>query len=75
MQATPIEASVSHHASYDVSHHVIVAFKVDDANDMKAQAKNVGTILLVDLGCIVPFMGILGWIEHRSARKSVKDKN
>jgi len=39
-----------------------VAFKVYDARDMKARAKIVGTILLVDLGCIVLFMGILGWI-------------
>jgi hypothetical protein len=39
-----------------------VAFKVYDARDMKARARIVGTILLVDLGCIVLFMGILGWI-------------
>lgn len=40
----------------------IVSFIVYDARSMKTRAKITGTILLVDLGCIVVFMGILGWI-------------
>nr|MDO8111485.1 hypothetical protein [Candidatus Sigynarchaeota archaeon] len=39
-----------------------IAFKVFDARDMKTRVKWVAPILLVDLACIVVFMGILGWI-------------
>ena len=39
-----------------------VTFKVFDARDMKRRVKMVGTIFIVDLACVVVFIGILGWI-------------